>query len=78
MSPAQLEACLPLYCRCRPFRSFLIEFTSGGQAVISHPEVVRAQGAQGDLYVLRHRDGGYTVFPAESVARLLDLPVDSK
>ena len=75
MTMAELEVCLRWYTRRRPFRPFLMEFTSGVQAVIPHPETIVVER---ELYVLRHRDGGYTVFPAESVTRLLDLPVDSK
>jgi hypothetical protein len=55
----------------RPFRAFLIEFTSGTQLLIGHPETVRSDF---HVYVMRCPDGGYVVFAAESVSRLLDLP----
>lgn len=71
MSPAQLEAGLHAYCGRRPFRAFLIEFTSGVQVTVKHPEVVRKSGSS---YVLRAPDHGFSFFSAESVCRLLDLP----
>lgn len=71
MNTDQFEAALYVYCRRRPFSRFLIEFTSGAQALIKHPEVVRRRGI---FYVLRSTDGGFTAFAAESVSRLLDVP----
>jgi hypothetical protein len=49
----------------------LIEFNSGNQLLIGHPEAVRNEG---DLFAVRRPDGGHVVFPAETVSRLLDLP----
>jgi hypothetical protein len=60
----------PYHRRC-PFRAFLIEFTSGSQLLISHPEALRDQGI---LYVMRSPDGGNFVFAAESVSRMLNVP----
>ncbi len=74
MNVDQLDALLRAFCRRRPFRTFLIEFTSGAQVRIVHPEVVRKEDL---FYVLRFPDHGYTGFPAESVSRLLDLPTIS-
>lgn len=54
------------------FRAFLIEFTSGQQLQIRHPESLRNEG---QLYVTRSPDGGFVLFAAESVSRLLDLPI---
>jgi hypothetical protein len=54
-----------------PFRTFLVEFMSGAQSPIRHPEALRKEG---NLYIIRHPDGGNIVFPSESVARLLDEP----
>jgi hypothetical protein len=71
MTSDQFDAALGAYCRRRPFRSFLIEFTSGSQVLITHPEAV---GPKGGLYVNRRPDAGYEAFAAESVARLLDVP----
>jgi len=62
------------FCRRRPFRAFLIEFTSGAQLLIGHPEAGRNEA---DIYAMRGPDGGYVVFAAEGVSRLLDLPTAS-
>ena len=70
MSPAQFDIALRAFCRRRPFRTFLIEFSSGYQLAIGHPEAVRNEA---QLYVTRCPDASYVVFPAESVSRLLDL-----
>lgn len=71
MTTDQFDSASLAFCRRRPFRAFLIEFTSGNQLLIGHPEAVRSEG---HLYVMRCPDGGYVVFAPESVARLLDLP----
>ena len=71
MTPKQFDLILRVFCRRRPFRAFLIEFASGNQMEIRHPEAI---GPRVGLYFLRVPDGGYNVFAAESVTRLLDLP----
>jgi hypothetical protein len=38
MTKDQFDAAYRAFCRRRPFRAFLIEFTSGAQLLISHPE----------------------------------------
>ena len=72
MTPKQFDVTFRAFCRRRPFRRFCLEFTGGTQAQIRHPEAMRREG---DLYALRAPDGGSMVFAAESVARLLDLPI---
>lgn len=71
MTPAQVDAAARAFCRRRPFRAFLIEFVSGTQMLIRHPEVIREAG---EFYVARSPDGGFVTFAAESVSRLLDVP----
>jgi hypothetical protein len=71
MTPAQLDVALRAFCRRRPFRNFVTEFTSGNQVSVRHPEAVRRRG---DLYVMRAPDGGSMVFAAENVSRLFDAP----
>jgi hypothetical protein len=66
------EAAIRAFRRRRPFRAFSIEFTSGNQILVSHPETVRSES---NYHVMRCSDGGYVVFTAESVARLFDLPI---
>ncbi len=71
MTINEFQLALRSFCRRQPFRSFLIEFTSGNQMLARHPEAVELRRG---LFVLRSPDGGYTVFAAESVARVLDVP----
>jgi hypothetical protein len=67
----QFNAAYRAFRRRLPFRAFLIEFASGSQLLISHPEAVRNEA---DLYAMRCPDGGHVVFAAEGVSRLLDVP----
>lgn len=71
MTEDQFDLACRGFGRRRPFRAFLIEFTSGAQLLIGHPELVRKEA---DLYAMRCPDGGHVVFAAESVARRLDVP----
>ena len=71
MTRDQFDAAYLAFRRRRPFRAFLIEFASGNELLISHPEAVRGEV---HFYAMRRPDGGHVVFPAESVSRLLDLP----
>ncbi len=73
MTINEFELALRNFCRRRPFRSFLIEFSSGHQMMARHPEAVDLRRG---LFVLRSPDGGYAVFAAESVVRVLDFPVE--
>ncbi len=72
MTKDQFDAAYRAFYRRRPFRAFFLEFTSGSQLLISHPETVREDFP---FYVIRVPDGGYVVFAAESVTRLLDMPI---
>ncbi len=47
-----------------------IEFDSGNQIKSAHPDAIRAER---ELFIFRSPDGGYVVFPADSVTRLLDV-----
>lgn len=71
MTKDQFDTACHAFCKRRPFRTFSIEFSSGHQLSISHPEVIRNEGS---LYAMRCPDGGHVVFAAESVSRLLDMP----
>jgi len=71
MTKDQFDAAYRAFCRCRPFRAFVIEFTSSNQLIIGHPEAVRNEVY---FYAMRRTDGGHVAFTAESVTRLLDLP----
>lgn len=71
MNADDFDTALFVYCRRRPFRKFIIEFNSGAQVPIKHPEAIRRHGIS---YVLRATDRGFSVFVPESVTRLLDIP----
>ena len=71
MTEEQFDAAYRAFRRRQPFRAFLIEFTSGTQLLIGHPEAVRHEA---QFYVTRRPDGGYVLFAAECVCRLLDVP----
>jgi hypothetical protein len=75
MTQDQFDAAQRGFCRRRPFLAFLIEFMSGNQVLVGHPEAVRFEGS---VYALRCPDGSYVVFAAESVCRLLDVPTQAK
>ena len=75
MTTDQFEAAYQAFRRRGPFRPFLIEFTSGSQLLIGHPEAVRNEA---QFYVTRRPDGGYEVFGAESACRFLDVPALAK
>jgi hypothetical protein len=72
MTAEQFDVACRAFCRRRPFRAFLIEFTSGAQVLIGHPEAVRDQTDM--LYMTRGPDASYVVFAADTVSRLLDVP----
>jgi hypothetical protein len=67
----QFDAAYRAYCKRRPFRPFFIEFVSGNQLKVTHPEAVFDAEV---YYVDRRADSGYEIFAAESVSRLLDVP----
>jgi hypothetical protein len=74
MTPTQVNAMSNAFCRRRPFRAFLIEFVSGSQILVGHPEVVRQES---NMYVARLTNGGFVTFSADSVARLFDTQLTS-
>jgi hypothetical protein len=69
MTTEQFDIAYRAFARRRPFRPFMIEFASGAEFLVVHPEAVRHEA---QVYVNRRPDGGYVVFAAESVCRLLD------
>lgn len=72
MTRDQFDAAYRAFAQRRPFRAFAIEFTSGSQLLVGHPEAVRKEKL---WYVTRCPDGGYVVFAAGAVSRLLDIPM---
>ena len=71
MSDAELLNSISSYGRRRPFRPYFIEFMSGAQVQVNHPDGV-AQFRT--LFLFRGRNRTRSVFPSASVCRLLDLP----
>jgi hypothetical protein len=71
MTTEQFDAAIRALRRRRPFLPFLIEFTSGSQQQIGHPEAIRNEIL---FYTMRNPNGSYVLFTAESVSLLLDLP----
>ncbi len=71
MSDAELQLSLRAYGRRRPFRPFLLEFTSGAQVIVHHPEAV---GPASTLWHYRGPQNAQALFASSSVCRLLDLP----
>lgn len=69
MTADQFDAAYQAFARRRQFHAFRIEFNSGNQILICHPEAVRSEN---QLYVARAPDGGFLLFAADGVARLLD------
>jgi hypothetical protein len=76
MTQEQFDTAHRAFCGRRPFRPFLIEFTSGNQLLITHPEAVRRR-RNTQMYISRFTDGGYALFAAGSVSRLLDSPASA-
>jgi hypothetical protein len=54
MTNDELDASLRAFSSRRPFRHFTIEFTSGSQVQVKHPEAVRRR----DTFTLRSADAG--------------------
>ncbi|MBI2808792.1 MAG: hypothetical protein HYX68_27735 [Planctomycetes bacterium] len=71
MTSKQFDTVFRAFCNRRPFRKCCIEFTSGQQVIVLHPEAIRREG---DLYAMRTPDGGSVVFAADSVVRFIDPP----
>jgi hypothetical protein len=69
MTREQFEVAYRAFCQRRPFRPFLIEFISGHQLSITHPEAVIFKKL---FFAMRGADGGNVIFAPDSVARVLD------
>jgi hypothetical protein len=75
MTMEQFDVSYRACSRRRPFQPFLIEFMSGQQFLISHPEAIDVKL---HVYVMRGPKGGHVIFAAEGVARLLDSSMAEK
>ena len=70
MTDKEFETSLRAYARFRPFRQFLLEFVSGQQVLVHHPEGVAPFQ---EVWLYRGPNQAQCVFPSSSVCRLLDL-----
>jgi hypothetical protein len=75
MTPEQFDVAYRGFRKRSPFRPFLIEFNSGNQALVPHPESVADVAG---LYTLRSPEWRLRLFAADSVARLLERPAASQ
>jgi hypothetical protein len=71
LTDQQLAASLGGFSRRRPFRQFLIEFSSGAQIEVRHPEAVAPSAG---VWLLHEPNGRWIAFASSSVCRLLDAP----
>lgn len=73
MSPKGFRDGLRVFLVQKPFIPFSIEFVSGAQIEIRHPE---ALDIRNDLVLYRAGTGDYSVFESTEVARLLSEPAN--
>jgi hypothetical protein len=66
----ELEAALRAYARRRPFRPFLLEFVSGTQVRVHHPDAIALINK---LWLYRGPNRAQALFASSSICRLLDL-----
>ena len=59
------------FTRRKPFRPFVVEFITGEQLVVTHPELVSIDG---ELFVHVDPKHRYRVFDSTSICQILDLP----
>ncbi len=74
MTPDELDAILRAVNRLRPFRPYTIEFNSGSQLPVTHPEVVSRSV---DVHVFVAPDRTQHVFVAASVTKVIIPPPPS-
>ena len=68
MSRNELDHLLRTLARQRPFRPYLLEFVSGSQLSVRHPEAIRRRD---DVYIYLGPGGDYRLFAPASVSHLL-------
>lgn len=75
MTDLELDAAVKIYARRRPFRSYLVEFVSGQEVLVDHPEGIALFH---DLWPYRGPNLSQSLFPSSSVCRLLDYPPETQ
>jgi len=67
----ELDSALRVFSRRRPFRPFLLEFVSGEQVRMVHPDAIALFR---QVWLYRGPKRMQAIFPSSSVCRLLDAP----
>ncbi len=68
MEPDAFERSLKAFVRRTPFDPFVVEFVSGGQLQVDHPEALMVRGG---IAVYFSREGIPTLFDHRGVARMI-------
>ena len=68
MTKKEFEAALRAFIGLRPFKPFLIEFSSGDRLLVTHPEALDIQVG---FYVHTRKAQGHRVFTCGGVCQLL-------
>jgi hypothetical protein len=71
MSADELQGVIRAFARRRPFKPYLIEFTSGDRLLIKHSELIWRTK---DLFVYLVSDANSRVFSGAQVSQVLDMP----
>jgi hypothetical protein len=71
VSADELDKVMRAFLRRRPFRPFLIEFSSGDRLLVRHPELIWRKK---QLFIFRVDDDSSRVFSGLHVTQVLDLP----
>lgn len=71
MTTATFARALKTFRARRTFRPFVLEFFTGGELLVGHPE---ALAMDGDVIIYRSANGLYRLFDAGSVCQLRDAP----
>src|SRR5882757_10801851 len=69
MTSDSFRAALRVFARRRPFKPFVIEFMTGQELLIKHPEAVSLRG---ELVVYGSPKGTHRFFDSDSVCQLTD------
>ena len=69
MTRADFEIALRAFCRRRPFKTFVVELTSGDRFWVSHPE---ALAWRANLLYYRSPQDDHRLIDCGSVCQLLD------
>jgi len=71
MTTVTFARALKAFTARRPFRPFVLEFVTGAELLVGHPE---ALAVDGDVIIYRSADGLYRLFDGNGVCQLRDAP----